>query len=503
MSLFPPPWRCNELTKALPSRTLTNAVVSIALIGWTSAVTFYAEAQTTQEQSELSSEQEALIEQGRYLAIASDCTACHTMPDGGEPFAGGYNIVSPLGNIRATNITPSTVAGIGNYTQAEFARALREGVRADGAYLYPAMPYTAYAQLTDEDVAALYAYFMQDVEPVDEQVTPTELPFPFNIRMSMAAWNALFLEKGPFEADPSQSDQVNRGDYLVNGPAHCSTCHTPRNMFMAERESQFLGGADLEAWYAPNITSDNISGIGGWSDGELIQFLRTGHVEGKGQAGGQMAEAIENSFQYLTGDDIAAIVAYLREVPAIRDEEQDQPAYSFGEAQNIEPTLRGTSEHDELDSLATGEELFSGNCVSCHQPNGGGSGQQYYPQLFNNTATGGPNAANLIATIVYGIDRHVGDEVFFMPHFSKGSMINELSNEEVAAITNYVLEQYGNPQLEVTSDDVAQAREGGAEPLLAKVQPFIVWIIVAVVILITALVIWLVIRHRKRRKKAV
>lgn len=478
------------------------AIISSVVLGIFS--TSYSFAQTEPTQSEPASEQEALIEKGRYLAIASDCTACHTMPEGGEPFAGGYNIVSPLGDIRATNITPSTSAGIGNYTQEEFARALREGVRADGAYLYPAMPYTAYTQLTDEDVAALYAYFMHDVAPVDEQVTETELPFPFNIRMSMAVWNALFLEEGPFEADPAQSDQVNRGAYLVNGPAHCSTCHTPRNMLMAERESQFLGGAYLEAWYAPNITSDDISGVGGWRDEELIQFLRTGHVEGKGQAGGQMAEAIENSFQYLTDDDISAIVAYLREVPAIRDEQQDQPAYAFGEAQNLEPTLRGTAEHDKIDSLDTGEKLFSGSCASCHQPSGGGSGQQYYPQLFNNTATGGKNAANLIAAIVYGIDREVGDEAFFMPHFSKGSMINELSNDDVAAISNYVLQQYGNPALEVTSADVAKARGGGEKPRLARIQPFIIWIMLAIAVLLAALVIWLIVRHcSKRRKRTV
>ncbi|MHB0774892.1 c-type cytochrome [Halomonas sp. WWR20] len=472
----------------------------ILLMGVCWLVAFPAHAQPASQESDNAADQAALIEKGRYLATAADCTACHTMPDGGKPFAGGYNIISPLGAIRATNITPSTSAGIGHYSEAQFARALRQGIRADGAHLYPAMPYTAYAQLTDEDVHALYTYFMHGVEPVDEQVTATELPFPYNIRTTMAVWNMLFLDDGPFEPDPSQSEQVNRGAYLVKGPAHCGTCHTPRNMLMAEDESQFLGGSELGAWYAPNITSDEVSGTGGWSDAELIQFLRTGHVEGKSQAGGQMAEAIENSFQHLKEEDITAIVAYLRTVPAIRNEGQTQPAYARGEAHDLEPQWRGQAGHSEQDSLDSGAALFSANCASCHQPDGGGSQQQRYPELFHNTATGSPDASNLIAAIVYGVERNVGDTEVFMPHFSEGSRVNTLSNEEVADISNYVLDQYGNAQLQVTSADVAQAREGGPQPLLAKVQPFVIWIVIAMAVLIVALIVFATYRHRQRRR---
>jgi mono/diheme cytochrome c family protein len=199
--------------------------------------------------------EQALIDQGRYLATAGDCMACHTVKDG-PAYAGGYSVQSPLGAIYATNITPSKTAGIGNYTEAQFARAVRDGVRADGAHLYPAMPYTAYAKLTDQDVHALYLYFMKGVAPVDHQVAKTELPFPFNIRMSMAAWNLMFLNTERFQPDTTKSEQINRGAYLVNGLAHCSTCHTPRNALMAEQGSRFLGGAALGAWYAPNISPD-------------------------------------------------------------------------------------------------------------------------------------------------------------------------------------------------------------------------------------------------------
>ncbi|TMV76831.1 cytochrome c, partial [Thioclava sp. BHET1] len=138
-----------------------------------------------------------LVARGQYLATAGDCAACHTA-DGGQPFAGGKAIATPLGKIFASNITPSKTAGIGDWSEEDFARALRKGVRKDGANLYPAMPYTAYAGITDADVKALYAYFMQGVKPVDQPSPKTDLPFPFSIRASMMAWNLLFLKDKTF-----------------------------------------------------------------------------------------------------------------------------------------------------------------------------------------------------------------------------------------------------------------------------------------------------------------
>ena len=185
-----------------------------------------------------------LIRRGEYLAIAGDCVACHTAP-GGKPFAGGLPLPTPIGAIIATNITPSKTAGIGNYTLAQFTDAMRKGVRADGAHLYPAMPYTAYAKVTDDDLIALYAYFMQAVAPVDAAPPDTSLPFPFNIRLLMLAWNTLFLDRDVFHADPARSADWNRGAYLARGLAHCGTCHTPRNLLMAEGASREMGGGEV------------------------------------------------------------------------------------------------------------------------------------------------------------------------------------------------------------------------------------------------------------------
>jgi len=443
--------------------------------------------------------EQALIEQGRYLATAGDCMACHTVKDG-PAYAGGYSVQSPLGSIYATNITPSKTAGIGNYTEAQFARALRDGVRADGAHLYPAMPYTAYAQLTDQDVHALYVYFMKGVEPVDQQVAKTELPFPFNIRISMAAWNLMFLNRERFQPDPAKSEQINRGAYLVNGLAHCSTCHTPRNALMAEQGSRFLGGGALGAWYAPNISPDP-NGIGGWTDAELLQYLKTGRAEGKAQAAGPMAEAVQKSFQHMTQADLEAMVAYLRTVKPVAGPADSQAPFAQGKPHSAEPVLRGVAGPNERDSLNTGAALFSAHCASCHQANGAGSKTQFYPALFRNTATGGADPSNLVAVILYGVERSVGGEEVMMPRFDQLSYVSALSDAQIASISNYVLTEYGNPRVQVSSEDVAQARRGGATPLLAKVQPFMVWIMAIAVLLVLMLIV-LLLRRRRRPARA-
>ncbi|GGF57229.1 cytochrome c [Azorhizobium oxalatiphilum] len=419
-----------------------------------------------------------LIAKGRYLATAADCAACHTAPHGGVPFAGGYGIDSPLGKIVSTNITPSKANGIGSYSEADFARAVRDGVAKDGTHLYPAMPYTAYAKMSDADLKAIYAYLMHEVKPAESTPPKTALPFPFSIRASMAVWNLLFLDTTPFKPDPSKPADWNRGAYLAEALAHCSTCHTPRNLFMAEDHGQSLGGGSLGAWYAPNITSDRTAGIGGWSDDELIAYLRTGHVAGKAQAAGPMAEAVENSLQHLNDADLKALVVYLRGTRPIAGE--TKPRYDFGKASVAELTLRGLPGEAPNEN---GFRVFSGTCAACHQLNG--QGNSAYPSLFNNTATGAGNADNLIATVLFGVRRTVGDKTAFMPGFGPGAFYTDrLSDQDIADVSNYVLAHYGNPALKVTAADVAKAREGGEKPLLAKLAPYALPGAVAVVIVL-------------------
>jgi mono/diheme cytochrome c family protein len=439
-----------------------------------------------------------LISRGRYLATAADCAACHTAPHGGTPFSGGYGIDTPLGKIFSTNITPSKTSGIGDYSEEEFTRAVRDGVARDGSHLYPAMPYTAYAKITDDDMKALYAYFMNEVKADDHKPERTELPFPFSMRSSMVVWNMLFLDKIRFESNPTKSAEWNHGAYLAEALEHCGTCHTPRNGLMAEDGSLPLAGGTVGPWFAPNITSDKVAGIGGWSDADLIQYLKTGNVPGKAQAAGPMAEAVENSLQHLPDEDIKAIVTYLKDVPAVAGGDE-KPRSDLGKASTeVEASLRGLPGQEPNEN---GFHIFSGSCASCHQPEG--QGNLHYPSLFNNTATGGHRADNLIATILYGVHRTVGETVAFMPAFGPdASYTDRLSDEDIADVSNYVLANYGNPAVKVSAADVALIRQGGEKPLIVKLAPFSAPAAVAGAVLIIGLLAWILMRRRSRHSQA-
>jgi mono/diheme cytochrome c family protein len=226
------------------------------------------------------------------------------------------------------------------------------------------MPYTSYAQFTDDDAHALYTYFMQAVKPM--------------------AWNFLFLNTKVFAPNPQQSAEWNRGAYLVQGATHCSTCHTPRGFLMQEEANRALAGAQIASWYAPNITSDPVSGIGSWTRDELAAYLGAGHLAGKAQAAGDMGEAIQDSFQYLTAADLNAIATYVKSVPAVHDPADDGSRFTAGKRSLELAAFRGRDGIRSDDANAAGAELFQGNCASCHSAEGQGSKDGYYPSLFHN-----------------------------------------------------------------------------------------------------------------------
>ncbi|MBR7991522.1 cytochrome c [Burkholderia cenocepacia] len=397
----------------------------------------------------------AQVKRGEYLAVVGDCMACHTAK-GGKPFAGGLGMPVPmLGKIYTSNITPDPDTGIGNWTFDDFERAVRHGVSKNGDNLYPAMPYVSYAKINDDDVQALYAYFMHGVEPVKQAPPKNEIPALLSMRWPLKIWNWLFLKDGIYQPKPAQSAEWNRGAYLVQGLAHCSTCHTPRGIAMQEKSldetgGSFLSGSVLAGWDGYNITSDPNAGIGGWTQQQLVQYLRTGSVPGLAQAAGPMAEAIEHSFSKMTEADIGAISTYIRTVPAVASGDAKQSRSSWGKPAEDGLKLRGVA---LASSGIDPARLYLGNCATCHQMQGKGSPDGYYPPLFHNSTVGAPNPTNLVQVILNGVQRKAGSEDVGMPAFR-----HELSDAQIAALTNYLTGQFGNPAAKVTEQDVAKLR---------------------------------------------
>lgn len=433
----------------------------------------------------------ALIEHGHAVSIAGDCMACHrTAETDGKPYAGGYTIASPMGPIVAPNISPSKEFGIGNWTEAQFTDAVRNG-KAPRGYLYPAMPYTSYSQMTDADLHALYFYLTKGVQPVDAAPkAQTDLPFPFNQRIMMLGWNLLFNRASPFGATDAAPGGAVRGKYLVDALAHCGACHTPRNLMMAEDNSQYLGGGDLGGWHAPNITSDPVSGIGGWSTDELVTYLKHGNAVGKSQAAGAMAEAVEHSFRHMPDRDLQAIATYLKTVSPIHDAGQAQPAFAHKDpkAADIASLDYGIDRDPTAMTTGTGfngQDLYVSACATCHQLNGAGTQDQFYPSLTSNRATGGMTANNLVMAIVDGVHRKTNDITVQMPAFGE-----ELSNPQIAAVSNYVLKRFGNDDLSVTEAQVVKLRMGGDTPLLARATPWLMGLFALVVLIVIATVMW-------------
>lgn len=398
------------------------------------------------------------LERGAYIATAADCVACHTKP-GGKPFAGGLKIATPMGEVIATNITPDPEHGIGRYTEAEFENAVRHGVRKDGSYLYPVMPYVSYAGMTDQDVKALYAWFMHAVKPVPEAQEETNLSFPASIRPAMMAWNFVASKETPETGDSSIYDTLRRGRYLATALEHCGTCHTPRNFMLSEKQDHYLAGASLGAWYAPNITSSKTGGIGTWSEDDLVAYLRTGHVAGRAQAAGPMAEAVEHSTSHLTDADLHALAAFILKVAPMEDEADHIARDSVGKAV-AEPDIR-TKGPQRIDDLAEmdGPHLYDANCSACHGRDGAGTQDHYVPSLFANSTVGAGRPDNLIMTILKGVDRTAGKDHAFMPGFDGQSNVQRLSDAEIAALVNYVTATFGTGDHKVTPEQVKSLRK--------------------------------------------
>jgi mono/diheme cytochrome c family protein len=252
------------------------------------------------------------IARGKALAEAADCAGCHTA-DPAKPFAGGKRIDTPFGGIYSPNLTPDRDTGLGAWSDDDFRRALRDGVAPDGSRYYPAFPYPYFTKLTREDIAAIRAY-LETLAPVHSITPSPELRWPLNYRILMRAWKALFFRPGPFEPNQSKSAEWNRGAYLVQSAAHCGACHTPKNLFGADRPGRAYGGGPVQGWFAPRLDGATRSGLKSWSAGDLTEYLQSGR-NGRSHADGPMAEVVVNSTSKMSDGDVRAIAAYLKGLP--------------------------------------------------------------------------------------------------------------------------------------------------------------------------------------------
>ena len=387
-----------------------------------------------------------LVKRGEYLTHAADCQACHTAP-GGKPFAGGVAFNMPFGTIYSTNITPDQQTGIGTYTDAQFLASVHQGIRADGERLYPAMPYTSYAYMTDDDALAIKAYLFT-LAPVHAPARQDQLSWPFNQRNLVALWNVMFNPDERFRPDTGQSPQWNRGAYLAEAMGHCGECHTPRNPAFALDNHRKFAGALTAGWRAYDITSDKTSGLGEWSDSDLSLYLSTGHANGHGGAAGPMGEATDDSLTYLLPDDVHALVTYLRSVPA---QASDLPRTV------TTPAPSSYKQGSMAEANSRGEKMFAGACASCHDWTGV-SPVTGYATLTGVRAVNDPSATNVAQTIISGVDRTTAGARIFMPAFGAG-----YSDDDIAAVANYVTARFGAKGAHLTDKDVANLRKQAAQ----------------------------------------
>jgi nicotinate dehydrogenase subunit B len=377
---------------------------------------------------------QATIERGRMLAALGDCAVCHTAP-GGTPNAGGRAMQTPFGTIYTTNLTPDADTGLGRWSFSAFQRAMREGVSRDGHHLYPAFPYTAFAKTTDDDLQALYAYFMS-LPAVRAETPPAEFKFPFGLRPLMAGWNALFHDPAPLQPLASQSAEWNRGAYLVNGLGHCGACHTPRNAMGAEQGgAAFLSGAIVDGWEAPALTGLSKAAVP-WNADALYRYLRNGHAQHHGVAGGPMAEVVRE-LVVVPDADIRAMAIYLASF---------NPPATDVEAAAQARRVVATAASGEGRLLGPAQRMFDSACAACHHDGNGPTLLGVNTPLALNSNLTSERPDNLLRTILDGVREPASRDVGFMPAFREA-----LDDAQIAELAGYMRTRFA-PQAPAWKD---------------------------------------------------
>jgi mono/diheme cytochrome c family protein len=363
----------------------------------------------------------SMVEKGRTLAAAGYCVTCHTA-QGGAPFAGNYPMATGFGTIYSTNITPDPESGIGAWSQEAFRRAMHEGVDREGQHLFPAFPYNHFTKMTDEDVDAVYAYIMTEIDPVPSTQKENGLPFPLNMRILQAGWKLLFVDQGVYQADASNSDDWNRGAYLVEGLTHCGACHTPRNALGAEKGGDQFGGAAVDQWIAPALTAANPSAVK-WSASAFSEYLKTGASRMHGIAAGPMSPVVHAGLRELPDSDLDAIGVYLAD--KVGPPETEAEVTAIVQASLAAGKPKKTYRWNE------GERLYATACAACHYNTE--QIAQGRPDLGINSATRLGEPDNLIHVMLDGVGSTEGIVGVVMPGFRSA-----LNDDEIASIAGYL-----------------------------------------------------------------
>jgi mono/diheme cytochrome c family protein len=373
------------------------------------------------------------IAHGKALVEAGDCASCHTA-DPAKPFAGGKRIDTPFGGIYSANLTPDGDTGIGDWSDADFYGALRNGIDPDGSRYYPAFPYPYFTKLTRPDIMAIRAY-LATLTPFRNETPAPQLRFPLNYRVLMRAWNYLFFRPGILEPDQAKGTEWNRGRYLVEGVGHCGACHTPKNIFGADKRGSAFSGGLVQGWFAPRLDGSMRSGLKSWSADDIVEYLQSGR-NGKSHADGLMAEVVVNSTSKMSDADVRAMAVYLKALPPGMPEPSVTP-----------PPEQG---------MKDGEQTYAHYCRACHEPDGSGA-PRIYPPLPGNALLQSADPSSTLRVILDGaqtVTTPRAPNTGSMPGYAK-----DLSDQQVADVTNYVRNSWGNAGTLVTAEQVAKARK--------------------------------------------
>ena len=373
------------------------------------------------------------IARGKALTDAGGCASCHTA-DPAKPFAGGKRIDTPFGGVYSPNLTPDRETGLGAWSDDAFYDALRFGVARDGSRYYPAFPYPNFTKLTRQDILAIRGY-LATLTPVSNAPRAPELRWPFNHRVVMRGWNWLFFKPGILMPDQQKSTEWNRGRYLVEGVAHCGGCHTPKNMFGAEKRPRAYSGARVAGMFAPRLDGAARSGLKSWSVEDITEYLQSGR-NGKSHAGEVMSEVVVNSTSRMSDGDVRAIAIYLKDLPeGVREPKVARPPPS---------------------QMAAGEKLYNGACIACHEKDGSGA-PRIYPPLPGNANLQSADALSTLRVILDGaqtVTTPRAPNTGSMPAYAA-----KMTDQEIADVTNYIRNAWGNAAPLVTADEVAKARK--------------------------------------------